>query len=186
MAPGAGDRRLLRLVCEMIRARSSCFCFFVFLVWSRSRSKISQGEFFFFFFDVPPLAFDHPESFSTVPLCSRFLDYEGNKSLSPAAIKRKKDSEARATAGRSSRKSREMMATTTTGGHRAYTRDSFSWFFSLTQPERDTESSSTARRQSHLDVLRGQRDDEEGALVGERGRGHGVFFWTRRRKRRRR
>ena len=85
VAPGAGDRRLLRLVCEMIRARSSCFCFFVFFWFGRGR-----GEFFFFFFDVPPLAFDHPESFSTVPLCSRFLDYEGNKSLSPAAIKRKK------------------------------------------------------------------------------------------------
>lgn len=32
VAPGAGDRLLLRLVCEMIRAKSSCFFVFVFFV----------------------------------------------------------------------------------------------------------------------------------------------------------
>ena len=45
VAPGAGDRLLLRLVCEMIRAKSSCFFVFVFFCRGRGR-EILEVEFF--------------------------------------------------------------------------------------------------------------------------------------------
>ena len=68
VAPGAGDRRLLRLVCEMIRARSSWFDFFVF-VFSMMMGvgvEFFRGEFLLLrclLLSLSRFFFDRPESF---------------------------------------------------------------------------------------------------------------------------